>query len=54
MADEITCPYCNHRYENSWEYGVTEDPDDMVCEECGRTFRVWVEIEPIYYCEEKR
>ena len=34
-VNEITCPYCGYKFENSWEYG---DDGDLECHECEREF----------------
>ncbi len=33
---EITCPHCGDKNENSWEY--TDEADTVECEECGNKF----------------
>ena len=51
-TDEIVCPYCGHRYEDSYEcghsYGYEKSTrDDEIsgsveeCRECGTKFRIY-------------
>ena len=50
LGDAITCPYCNHRHEDSWEFfddGAEGDERFITCENCGKLLRV--EIETIVY-----
>lgn len=43
----ITCPYCSHKIENSFDYNRDEN-DYLECEECEETFEFVVEIEVSY------
>ncbi|CAK0762117.1 hypothetical protein CCP3SC1AL1_3010004 [Gammaproteobacteria bacterium] len=37
--DEIVCPYCNERWDNSWETIREEDSiEEIECYECGKKF----------------
>lgn len=38
--DEIVCPYCGHRYEDSYECGGNDEYFEEECEDCGREFNV--------------
>ena len=37
-TDEIVCPYCGHRFSDSWDYGDGEDIGKIECEACNREF----------------
>lgn len=39
-TDEIVCPYCGHRYEDSYECGGSDEYFEEECEDCGREFYV--------------
>ena len=39
-TDEIVCPYCGHRYEDSYECGGNDEYFEEECEDCGREFYV--------------
>lgn len=39
-TDEIVCPYCGHRYEDSYECGGNDEYLEEECEDCGREFYV--------------
>lgn len=39
-TDEIVCPYCGHRYEDSYECGANDEYFEEECENCGREFNV--------------
>lgn len=42
-TDEITCPYCGHEFQDSWDYNLTEDRYEVVeCAECGMPFSATV------------
>jgi uncharacterized Zn-finger protein len=37
--DEITCPYCGHKFSDRWEY---QDDGEIDCESCEKTFNLTV------------
>lgn len=39
-TDEIVCPYCGHRYEDSYECGGNDEYFEEERENCGREFNV--------------
>ena len=39
-TDEIVCPYCGHRYEDSYECGGNDEYFEEECEDCEREFYV--------------
>src|SRR4051812_47600327 len=45
-TDEITCPWCGYKYEDSWEY--EDDQDEMECSDCGKKFSMSKRIEVDY------
>ena len=43
-SDEIVCPHCGHKHEESWAWHEEDGSSfDMDCEECLKGF--WVDIE---------
>lgn len=46
----IKCPYCDHEWEDSWEFG--EDEGTHNCGSCGKEFNVTRDIE-VTYCTSK-
>jgi transcription elongation factor Elf1 len=51
MGDAITCPYCNYRYEDSWQFfddGADGDERFITCENCGEGFHVEIETRVFY------
>lgn len=49
-AEKITCPYCDHEFDNSFEYlhdGFDSDgADDIIsCENCCHEFKIILHIE---------
>ena len=58
MSD-LECPYCEHEYEDDASEisrSAAEAADSRVdeeCPECGKTFSVYVEWDPVYYCSKK-
>lgn len=53
--EELTCPYCSHKfkvdYEDlSWHDG---DVEDKICRQCDKTFEVHTYITTRFACEEK-
>ncbi len=49
--DEITCPYCNHRFMDSWEY--EDNLHNIKCESCKRKFDFKRVITTEYYMYKK-
>ncbi len=47
---EVTCPYCNFEYSDSWEFSMRHDGDatEMECEGCGKNFHVRLDVERSY------
>ena len=47
--DRITCPYCGWENQDSWEFGGRqEEPLDVECGECERSFVVTMYVEVSY------
>lgn len=44
-SNEIVCPICEHRFDNSCEFG---DKGDIECTECGETFSFHTEVTVFY------
>ena len=44
--DNITCPYCGHVDEQSWEFGG--ESGDCTCTECDKEFHVEIETSITY------
>lgn len=42
----IVCPYCGHKFTDSWEY--QEDEDDVQCESCDKSFSLGVHVSVTY------
>lgn len=42
----IKCPYCDHEWEDSWEF--TDDEGTHECHECGKEFNVSRDIDITY------
>ena len=38
LTDEIVCPHCGHKEDDSWDRGEGETIGDVECDECGETF----------------
>ena len=49
--DEITCPYCGYKEEDSWDYA--ERDNEYTCGECDKECELDVIIQ-FSYCTEKR
>jgi len=47
---EITFPYCEYEFEESYDYGLEHDGDcdDLECPECQKIFRVTMDITVTY------
>lgn len=39
-TEEIMCPYCGRRFEDSYEYGGIDECFEVECADCGRDFDV--------------
>lgn len=52
-ADEIICPYCGHKFTDSWEIRMNEHGSigTHECEKCGEEFKVYRNIEITYITE---
>lgn len=37
LDNELICPYCEHRFDNSWE-SCSEDSEKIDCPNCGKYF----------------
>jgi hypothetical protein len=52
--DLITCPYCGHEDQDSWEFGGRqEEPLEVECGECMRPFVVTMYVEVTYTSKPK-
>lgn len=50
--DLITCPYCGHEDQDSWEFGGhQEEPLEVECGVCERPFVVTMYIQVTYTSE---
>jgi len=45
-TSEIVCPYCGHEISDSWE--LTCDDDDYECDDCGKKFHYYREVDVHY------
>jgi hypothetical protein len=51
-TDEITCPYCNYEFSDSYEFGRGgEDCEEIECGNCGSTIQ-FQRIISVEYCTE--
>ena len=50
FTDEIVCPYCGYKFNDSWEMGT--DDIDQDCPECGKHFS-WSTDVTVKYISEK-
>jgi len=50
FEDDIICPYCGYKFQDSWEFGDNEEAD---CPECENSFDVEV-IREIKYTTTKK
>lgn len=52
-TDEVICPYCGHKYSDSWEFGNGTDDDFglIQCEYCEKEFYAWRNVEVTYSTE---
>ncbi len=58
---EVTCPYCNYEFSDSWEFGSLQrdgDSEVMECDECEKKFNVNFNVETSYtsrgLCDENK
>lgn len=49
--DQIVCPYCGYKNEDSWEYN--EDDTSAFCGSCDNEFKLSVNISVDYSTEKK-
>lgn len=49
---DIVCPYCGHKFDDSWEYGDIQSGMEIECDKCDKTFRAY-SIVDISYSTEK-
>lgn len=49
----ITCPHCQHKFKDSWEYCDDENEVQLDCESCSKQFLLYVEWE-IFYTTRKK
>ncbi|MGF7059256.1 hypothetical protein [Brassicibacter mesophilus] len=49
-TSEIVCPYCGHKFLDSWEYDDSDN--EMYCEECEHEF-TYERIVTVEYCSYK-
>ena len=54
MPDDynVICPYCETEYTDSWEYFEC-DEDEIVCQECDKTFIVTANHVVTFNCEKQ-
>ena len=45
-TSEIVCPYCGYEISDSWE--LTCDDDEYECDECGKKFHYYREVDVHY------
>lgn len=45
MEDCIICPYCDHKFTDSWEWSECRDAE---CGECGKEFDLEVQTDVSY------
>lgn len=45
--DEIICPYCKHKFTDSWEFNG-EDGRIIQCEDCEKQFLLGVDFDVTY------
>jgi hypothetical protein len=43
---DIICPYCDHKFSDSWEYN--EDDEEVECVSCDKAFWLVVDVEVTY------
>lgn len=49
FTDDIICPYCGYRFEDSWEFNNGDEcVDDVVCHSCEKTFDLVVDYSVTY------
>lgn len=49
FMDEITCPYCNYEFSDSWEFCVGGDSQKNVeCLGCEKKFNLEINFETTY------
>jgi uncharacterized Zn-finger protein len=46
--DAVVCPWCSHRFTDSWEYNDYAADAEVECEKCGRLFTLNVEHSVLY------
>lgn len=46
--EAIICPYCNHKFSDSWEYSEEYNEQRINCESCDKVFSLYVECEVFY------
>lgn len=51
--DEIVCPYCGYRMEDTESYYIGQGQGEDECPECGKTFDFEVHIEVTYSTSRK-
>lgn len=34
----LICPYCKHKHDDAWDFGLDEAPFAVDCEKCGKKF----------------
>lgn len=45
---DVECPWCGFEQSDSWEF-CREQPEDRECEDCGKAFCCWAEVERSYH-----
>lgn len=47
-TNEIVCPWCGHKFSDSWEYN--DDGDSVIdCRECDQPIVLYVNVDVTYY-----
>lgn len=53
MNDDITCPYCQHSFDDAdWGDETPNETYEIECPKCEKIFLVMFELEPTFYSHE--
>lgn len=47
-TDEIVCPYCGYKFEDSYEFELDTRKSNLNCDECGEEFFAYEEVSYSY------
>lgn len=49
--EEIICPHCGYKHEDSWDYGMKYDGDEreVECGDCGKEFMASMSLDVSYH-----